>query len=158
MTAAEFISWMDGRGYLRDCDAAADLCVPFTSVSAMLHGHRRVPPDVSRLCRMIEFLDGVAAVPMAEVSDGDASVIAQVRGLLSVWSDAPRRQHPEGGWAWQALRIDRLCRLSAAVQSVADTTAPRLAKARRQAAEMIKEWGFNPRTCRWRDHDLETQL
>lgn len=151
MTADEFREWKERRGYtsgrIHSSDggvgfglvhAAADLCVPKNSISVFLHDQRRVPPDVARMCQIIDVLDLVAWMPIGEVPERDKRVVNRIRDLLSEEIKPPL---PAGHWAWQELRIDRLCRLVAAVQSLTCTTSPRLAKARRQAVEMIKMWG-----------------
>lgn len=147
MSAAEFQGWKARRRYSSEdpryrglTQATEDLCVPKSSVSDMLSGSRRVPPDVARICAMVDFLDSVALIKISDMPEQDRMVIYRIRNLLSVWSLEPRTLRPEGHWAWQELRIDRLCLLSAAVHSVVCTTAPVLAKARRQADEMVKSW------------------
>lgn len=153
MTAAEFRAWKNRRRYAANdqrvqqrgesgvSQSAEDLCVPKASVSQFLSNYRPVPPDVSRIAAMIDLLDNAAQVPVDELTDADLAVVTHIHGLLSVWSDTPQRTLPEGHWAWQEFRIDRLCRLAAAVQSVTCTTSPKLAKSRKKAAEMVRSWG-----------------
>lgn len=138
MTTDDFWAWKVRRGYTSDKQVAEDLCVPKASVSQFLGGYRPVPPDVARIAGMIDLLDTVSTVSLDGMTGADLAVVRHVRSLLPVWSTTPRNTLPEGHWEWQELRIDRLCQLAAAVHAVTCTTAPRLAKARRKAAKMVK--------------------
>lgn len=147
MTTAEFRAWKARRGYTSNDprsiglrQAAEDLGLPKSSVSSILTG-RPVPPDVARIAAMVDLLDSVAEKMLCEVHEDDRDVIIHVKSLLSVWAPKPQRTLAESHWAWQELRIDRLCQLAAAVEAVRHTTAPVLADARREAAEMVASWG-----------------
>ncbi len=153
MTGADLLRWRTRRRYTGYLQVVADLGMPLPSLAKVAAGKEAVPPDVERLCEMVELLDGVAAVdPDALPFAADRALVVEARALLAAWRpDRPRsRRRPprvpgqplrRDRRSWQRRRVDRLCQLAGLVSRVAaGCRSAALADASLRAAEMVAGW------------------